>query len=107
MADILMIEGQMMYHSIEGIDDPKEVLEKLATLEPPMGWCHIEKLRAVAYAIWLKEKGMDDWYAYYEKMLQFLGQINRGGTVDFEGLGNMEVPDGWIAPTEYIRGKVN
>ncbi len=104
MADPLMVEGQVLYHSIENIDDPKEALEKLATLEAPMGWVNIERSRAIAYGMWLKDNDMDDWYAYYEKLLQFFAQISAGGTVDFESFANVEAPEEWVVPTPYLKG---
>lgn len=106
MSNTLMIEGQMVYSSIENIETPKEALEKLATLEAPMGWVHIERSRAMAYAMWLKEKGMDDWYAYFEKMVQFFAQIGTGATFNAESLGDIpDAPEGWIPPADYLKGK--
>lgn len=103
-----MIEGQLLYDKIGDIDDPKEALEKLATLNPQMGWnIHPERARAMAYAIWLKNKEMDEWYAYFEKAMQFFAQIATGGVFNAESLGELtEAPEGWIPPTDYLKGVV-
>ena len=108
MNNILAIEGQIMYDAIKDIDTPKEALTKLAGLKPSMGWdVHPERVRAVTYAMWLKEKGFDDMFAYFEKMIQFLGMINSGGVVNIAGLGDIpDAPEGWIVPTPYLKGKI-
>lgn len=108
MSNTLLIEGQLMHDYIKDIDDPKEALEKLATLDCQMGWdIHPERVRAIAYASWLKEKGMDDWYDYFEKMIQFHAQIASGATINIESLGEVpDAPEGWIPPLDYLKAKL-
>lgn len=108
MSNTLTIEAQLMYDDIKDIDDPKEALEKLATLEPQMGWgIHPERVRAVAYGIWLNEK-RPDWYPFYEKMILFFSAVSKGDTVGtlFSCDEMPEAPEGWIPPMEYLKGGV-
>jgi len=107
MSNTLVIEAQLMFDSLKEIDDPKEALEKLASLECQMGWgIHPERARAIAYGIWLTEK-RPDWYPYFEQMITFLAQVGTGQVVNIETLVSIEqAPEGWIAPVDYLKGKV-
>ena len=107
MSNTLTIEGQIMYDAIKDIDTPKEALTKLAGLQPSMGWdVHPERARAAAYAIWLSEKKLDAMLAYYDKMLQFFVEIEKG-TIDITKFGHLtDAPEGWIAPALYLKGEI-
>ena len=111
MSNTLTIEGQLMYDYIKEIDEPEEALKKLATLNPQMGWgIHPERVRALAYAMWLQDH-KKDWYPFYEKMIGFLTAIaeaNTPGTmISIDKMGEIpEVPEGWTAPVKYLSGEI-
>jgi len=108
MSNTLQIEAMMMYDNICHIAEPKEALEVIATLEPQMGWgIHPERVRAVAYAIWLSNH-KSEWFTYYEQMLILFSQASGDKPVNIQDIVEKAggVPDGWIPPMEYIKGKV-
>jgi len=107
MSNTLIIEAQIMYDHLKEIDEPKEALEKLATLEGQMGWnIHPERIRALAYGMWLNEK-RPDWYPYFEKLIEVFSAIASANLVNLSNMGEIpEAPEGWIAPVQYFKGKV-
>lgn len=61
MKNAEVIEISLMYERIKDLEEPKQVLEKIAKLETEMGWSDVTVIRYATYGLWLKEY-KDDWF---------------------------------------------
>lgn len=97
------IEVSFMYNRVKNLTEPKAVLEKLATLSLEMGWTkNVGEIRLMAYALWLKEHGKEDWCNFIEASMKAIAVI----LLDGMPAKIPEAPEGWIEPMEYINGRI-
>ena len=90
-----------MYDQIKDLEEPKQVLEKIAKLETEMGWSDVTVIRYGAYGLWLKEY-KDDWFKYLIEIKDVLVALQAGVLK----VPSMNAPEGWIAPVPYFKGEL-
>ena len=102
VTNVQLIETQFMFNEIEEIEDPKEALEKLATLELTLeSNLKVEDVRMWAYGTWLKKvKKDEEWADYLAQSVNELKRLLEGELPEKVG----EPPEGWIPPLKYFAG---
>lgn len=101
MRNTEVIEANLMLDKIDGLTDPKAVLEKLAASDTEMGWGeNAVNIRALCYGAWLK-KNRPDWHEFFVASANILNSMLAGGPGPDE---LPKAPDGYIPPMPYLKG---